>query len=80
VGSLVGCVEVSSTLAIDHILLLWGECEEAEKSQPACAAAWELSSTRTRASVNYKRQSETIFQWCYSQLLSTSISVSITLR
>jgi hypothetical protein len=45
VGSLVCGVVVSSTLAIDQILLLWGECEEARKSQPACAAAWELSST-----------------------------------
>jgi hypothetical protein len=41
VGSVVGGVEVSSALAIDRILLLWGECEEEQvrKSQPACAAA-----------------------------------------
>jgi hypothetical protein len=73
-------VEVPSTLAIDQFLLLWGKCEEARKRQPACAAAWELSLTSTRASVNCKRQFETIFQWCYYQLFSTSRSVSVPLR
>jgi hypothetical protein len=38
-GRVVGGVEVSSTLAIDQVSLLWGDCEEARKSQQACAAA-----------------------------------------